>query len=50
MTVASCVETDAELDRLEARHICPERALTELMEMEQGAAVHTDADAAKHTH
>jgi hypothetical protein len=32
MTIASAVETDEELARLEARHICPERALSELLE------------------
>jgi hypothetical protein len=32
MTIASAVESEAELDRLEARHICPERALAELLE------------------
>jgi hypothetical protein len=31
MTVASAVETSGELDRLEARHICPERALADLL-------------------
>lgn len=35
LTVASCVETDRELDLLEARHICPERALAELLEMQK---------------
>lgn len=30
MTVASAVETSEELDRLEARHICPEKALAYL--------------------
>lgn len=35
MTIASSVETDAELNRLEARHICPERALAELLELEK---------------
>jgi len=35
MTVASSVETDKELDLLEARHICPERALAELLEKER---------------
>jgi hypothetical protein len=34
MTIASAVETDRELARLEARHICPERALAELLAME----------------
>ena len=32
MTIASAVETDRELARLEARHICPERALAALLE------------------
>ncbi len=35
MTVASSVETDKELDRLEVRHICPERALADLLELEK---------------
>ena len=34
MTIASSVELDKELDELETRHICPERALSELMAME----------------
>ena len=35
MTIASSVETDQEMVRLEARHICPERALAELQELEK---------------
>jgi hypothetical protein len=35
MTIASSVETDKELVRLEARHMCPERALAELLEQEK---------------
>jgi hypothetical protein len=35
MTVASCVETVQELERLEDRHICPERALAELLDQEK---------------
>ena len=35
MTIASSVELAGELDRLERRHICPERALTELLEQER---------------
>jgi hypothetical protein len=31
MTIASAVETDEELDRVEARHICPEKVLSELL-------------------
>jgi hypothetical protein len=34
MTIASAVETEKELDQLEARHICPERALAKLRELE----------------
>lgn len=37
MTIASSVETDSELVQLEARHICPERALAELQELEKAA-------------
>jgi hypothetical protein len=35
MTVASCVETEKELDRVEAHHICPEKALAELLAQEK---------------
>lgn len=35
MTVAWSIETDAELDRIEKLHICPERALAELLEKEK---------------
>jgi hypothetical protein len=35
MTIASSVETDKELANVEARHICPERALAALMEREK---------------
>jgi hypothetical protein len=38
MTIASAVETDEELKRLERRHICPERALAELLEEEKSAS------------
>jgi len=34
MTVASAVETEAALDALELRHICPEKALAQLREQE----------------
>ncbi|MGD0801132.1 MAG: hypothetical protein ABR906_07450 [Terracidiphilus sp.] len=47
MTIASSVETDKELDRLEARHICPERALAELQALEM--AVHCHNHKASHT-
>ncbi len=35
MTIASSVESPQELDLLEVRHICPERALSELLEKEK---------------
>jgi hypothetical protein len=35
MTIASAVETDEELNRIEARHICPEKALAKLLELEE---------------
>ena len=35
MTVASCVETEQELARVEVHHICPEKALAELLEQEK---------------
>src|SRR5215469_14348169 len=31
MTIASDVESSEELDKLETRHVCPERALAELL-------------------
>jgi hypothetical protein len=35
MTIASSVETAEELNRLEARHICPEKALANLLAQEK---------------
>jgi hypothetical protein len=35
MTIASCVETEEELARLETGHICPEMALAELLKQEK---------------
>ena len=37
MTIASCIETAEELRRLEASHICPERALAELLQKEKSS-------------
>jgi ABC-type Fe3+-citrate transport system substrate-binding protein len=37
MTIASCVETEKELDTREANHTCPEKALAQ-MKAEDGAA------------
>jgi len=35
MTVASCIESVRELDRVEAHHICPEKVLAELLAQEK---------------
>ncbi len=40
MTIASCVETEDELERLEARHICPEKVLAQLLAQERAAETH----------
>jgi hypothetical protein len=34
------VETEKEMEKLEARHICPERALAELLELEKAIVSH----------
>jgi hypothetical protein len=41
MTIASSVEAPQELDKLETRHVCPERALSELLEKEKAIEAHT---------
>jgi hypothetical protein len=38
MTIAFCVETDEELDRLEVHHVCPEKALAGLLAREKSIA------------
>ena len=38
MTIGFSVETDEELDRLEMRHICPEKALAGMLAQEQSIA------------
>ncbi len=40
MTIASCVETMEELDQRETRHICPEKALAQLLAQERSSVVH----------
>jgi hypothetical protein len=35
MTICSCIEEEGQVATVEARHICPERALAHLMEMEK---------------
>ena len=44
MTIAACVETEKELDVREAHHLCPEKALAQLMAMDRAAT----AQAARH--
>lgn len=34
LTIASCVESEPELKWIEARHLCPERVLSELFRRE----------------
>ena len=40
MTVASAVETPEELEQVEARHFCPEKALSQLVAAERQHADH----------
>lgn len=40
MTVATAVETEDELNSLEARHICPEMVLADLLNREKSAQLH----------
>jgi hypothetical protein len=35
MTIASCLETETELELVEIRHICPEKALAQLLAQEK---------------
>jgi hypothetical protein len=41
MTVATAVGTKEELERVEAQHVCPERALSELLAAKAGTEAHT---------
>jgi hypothetical protein len=41
MTVASCVETEQELERVEAHHICPEKALAQMFAHDKTAEAHS---------
>jgi hypothetical protein len=40
MTIASSVETAEELDQREARHICPEKALAQMLAQEKSSVTH----------
>jgi hypothetical protein len=37
MTIAFCVDSDGELERVEQHHICPEKALSDLLAREQSS-------------
>ena len=39
MTIASCLETEKELELVEIRHICPEKALAQLLAREKASEV-----------
>ena len=41
MTIASCVETEKELDERETHHLCPEKVLAQLLAEERAAAAHS---------
>jgi hypothetical protein len=40
LTVATAVETNEELEQLESRHVCPERALSELLAAKSAIEAH----------
>ncbi len=40
MTIASSVETEKELDRVEARHLCPEKVLAQLLAQSKAPEAH----------
>lgn len=40
MTVATALETQEDLELVEDRHVCPERALSELLARKPGAETH----------
>ncbi len=44
MTITSCVKTEKELDALEAHHMCPEKALAQLLAREKEAVAHAIGD------
>lgn len=40
MTIAFSVESDEELERLESRHLCPEKVLAQLLAQHRAAEEH----------
>lgn len=41
LTVASAIETEQELDKIEANHFCPEKVLAQLHAQQNAQAVHS---------
>ncbi len=41
ITIASDIEIESELERIEARHICPEKALTQLLALKRTVLLQT---------
>jgi hypothetical protein len=39
MTVASCLESEQALERVETHHVCPEKALAQLLAQEKALGV-----------
>jgi hypothetical protein len=40
MTIASCVETERELDQREEHHVCPEKVLSQMLAREKATSSH----------
>lgn len=40
LTIAFCVESEEELERLETEHLCPEKVLAQLLAWEKAAEAH----------
>jgi hypothetical protein len=41
ITIASEIEIESELERIDARHICPEKALTQLLALKRTVLLQT---------
>lgn len=50
LTIARSVGSEAKLDRVEARHLCPEKALSQLMEKERAMLAARAADTQQPPH
>jgi hypothetical protein len=40
LTIAFCMDSEEELERLEAQHLCPEKALAQLLAARRAAEAH----------